>query len=238
MKKIVFEKESLVKQLAISEAALGEWERMKLLKPDGMTEDKHPFYSGHTFETGLYIKNLLDLGYGMCDVRRIIKKVGLPKRKEARDKKVHLREFLTVGDLADRVGVSPRAIKHWEDKGIIEPDMRSEGGFRLYSENYIYICQLIRDLQLFGYSLKEIKEISVHFRDFLSIKGRLQTFPVQETEKKLNEMLRKIQIFFDKMELYKEGLERWEELLKKKKREIVSLKAQNTKRSRPKEKDK
>ncbi|MGD9344387.1 MAG: MerR family transcriptional regulator [Candidatus Aminicenantes bacterium] len=236
MKKIVFEKESLIKQLGISEATLDEWEQIKLLKPDGVTDHEQAFYSRHTLETGLYIKNLLDLGYGMTDVRRIIKKIGLPNRETALDKKAHVREFLTVGDLADRVGVSPRAIKHWEDMGIIEPDMRSGGGFRLYSENYVYICQLIRDLQLFGYSLKEIKEISVHFRDFLSIKGRLQTYSVEETEKKLDEMLRKIQIFFDKMELYKEGLERWEELLRKKKREIVGLKAQNTKRSHPKEK--
>ena len=41
--------------------------------------------------------------------------------------------YLTVGNLADKIGVSPRTIKHWEDKGIIEPDMRSDGGFRLYS---------------------------------------------------------------------------------------------------------
>jgi DNA-binding transcriptional MerR regulator len=236
MKKIIFEKDSFIKQLGVSETSLGEWEQMRLLKPDGMTDERHPFYSKQTLETGLYIKNLLDLGYGVTDVRRIIKKVGLPKRQATLDKRAHVREFLTVGDLADRVGVSPRAIKHWEDMGIIGPDMRSEGGFRLYSENYVYICQLIRDLQLFGYSLKEIKEISVHFRDFLSIKGRLQTYSVEETEKKLDEMLRKIQIFFDKMGLYKEGLERWEELLRKKKREIVSLKMQNAKRSHPKEK--
>ena len=90
---------------------------------------------------------------------------------------------------------------------------------------------MIRDLQLFGYSLEEIKEISDHFRDFLSIKGRLQTYPKEETEKKLDEMLEKIQAFFGRMELYKGGLERLEELLKKKKREIVGLKAKNRNRS-------
>ena len=90
---------------------------------------------------------------------------------------------------------------------------------------------MIRDLQLFGYSLEEIKEISDHFRDFLSIKGHLQTYPKEETGKKLDEMLEKIQAFFERMELYKGGLERWEELLKKKKREIVGLKAKNRNRS-------
>jgi DNA-binding transcriptional MerR regulator len=235
MNKIILDREKLKARLEITEDMLRDWEQMKLLKPDGMTHDNLPMYSKHTVETGIHIKNLLDLGYGVTDVRRIIKKVGLPKLEIAQDKQARLREFLTVGDLAERVGVSPRAIKHWEDKGIVEPDMRSEGGFRLYSENYIYLCQLIRDLQLFGYSLEEIKDISDHFRDFLTIREHLQTYPKEGTEEKLNEMLRKIQIFFDKMELYKEGQQRWEELLRKKKREIMSLRTLNRKRSHLKE---
>jgi DNA-binding transcriptional MerR regulator len=235
MNKVILDREKVKTHLQITEDVLSEWERMKLFKPDGMTNDNRAIYSKHTVETGIHIKNLLDLGYGVTDVRRIIKKIGLPKQETAQDKQVLLREFLTVGDLAERVGVSPRAIKHWEDKGIIEPDMRSEGGFRLYSENYIYLCQLIRDLQLFGYSLEEIKEISDHFRDFLSIKARLQIHPKDKTEEKLNEMLRKIKIFFERSELYEEGLARWEELLKKKKREIVNLRTLNRKRSPLKE---
>jgi DNA-binding transcriptional MerR regulator len=235
MNKIILDREKLKARLEITEDMLRDWEQMKLLKPDGMTHDNLPMYSKHTVETGIHIKNLLDLGYGVTDVRRIIKKVGLPKLEIAQDKQARLREFLTVGDLAERVGVSPRAIKHWEDKGIVEPDMRSEGGFRLYSENYIYLCQLIRDLQLFGYSLEEIKDISDHFRDFLTIREHLQTYPKEGTEEKLNEMLRKIQIFFDKMELYKEGQQRGEELLRKNKREIMSLRTLNRKRSHLKE---
>jgi DNA-binding transcriptional MerR regulator len=235
MNKVILTREEIKTHLDITEDVLNEWEKMKLLKPDGVTQDKVPFYSEQSVEYGVHVKNLLDLGYLLSDVQRIIRKIGLPKLGTVLKEPAHLNEFLTVGDLAERVGVSPRAIKHWEDKGIIEPDMRSEGGFRLYSEKYIYLCQLIRDLQLFGYSLEEIKKISHHFRDFLSIKARLNLHSKEETEKKLNEMLQKIHVFFERMELFKEGMDRWEGLLKKKKKEIMSLRTRNRKRSDLKE---
>lgn len=235
MNKVILTREEIKTHLDITEDVLNEWEKMKLLKPDGVTQDKVPFYSEQSVEYGVHVKNLLDLGYLLSDVQRIIRKIGLPKLGTVLKEPSHLNEFLTVGDLAERVGVSPRAIKHWEDKGIIEPDMRSEGGFRLYSEKYIYLCQLIRDLQLFGYSLEEIKKISHHFRDFLSIKARLNLHSKEETEKKLNEMLQKIHVFFERMELFKEGMDRWEGLLKKKKKEIMSLRTRNRKRSDLKE---
>ena len=113
-----------------------------------------------------------------------------------------------------------------EDKGIIDPDMRSEGGFRLFSEIYIYLCKLIKDLQLFGYSLEEIKKISDLFRDFLAIEKNPVIFKKDETAAKLSQMLSEIQILFDKMALFKQGIQRWEDLLKKKKKEILSLRNQ------------
>jgi DNA-binding transcriptional MerR regulator len=170
------------------------------------------------------------LGYGPDEIRIIIKKVGLPKIVEKREKPAPSEKFLTVGNLAERVGLSPRTIKHWEDKGIIEPDMRSEGGFRLYSGVYVYLCELIRDLQLFGYALEEIKVISDYFRDILAFQNDLEAFPKNDVSQKLEAMLKEIRILFDKMDLLEKGIRRWEDLLKKKKKEILNLKNKNQKR--------
>jgi DNA-binding transcriptional MerR regulator len=111
--------------------------------------------------------------------------------------------------------------------------MRSEGGFRLYSQGYIYLCELIKDLQLFGYSLEEIKTISDLFRDFLALSQSLSAFTSDEAISRLASMSDHIQSFEEKMALFKAGMERWENLLKKKKREISGLKGQIRKR-RPK----
>ncbi len=226
MKKIMFTREEVLERAGISEKELLDWEQLKLLKPVGQTKDRVRFYTRESLDRILHIQKLLALGYEPEHIQKIIKKVGIPRADDGREPPERLNKFLTVGDLADRVGISPRAVKHWEDKGIIEPEMRSEGGFRLYSDSYVYLCQLIKDLQLFGYSLEEIKAISDLFRDFLTIDQNLSAFSTAEAALRLESMTDNIKHFEEKMALFKAGMERWENLLKKKKREISSLKTQ------------
>jgi DNA-binding transcriptional MerR regulator len=229
MEKAMFLREELLERVGISEKELKSWEQKKLINSDGKTADRVNFYTKATVDRIEHIKNLLDLGYQPEHILKIIKKVGFPSEEEKEGQSERMHEFFTVGGLAERVGISPRAIKHWEDKGIIEADMRSEGGFRLYSEIHVYFCQLIKDLQLFGYSLEEIKTISDLFRDFLAINDDISAYSVEEVGFKLATMTEKIKEFESKMKLFKDGMERWEHLLKKKKREISGLKAQNQK---------
>jgi DNA-binding transcriptional MerR regulator len=231
MEKTIFVRDEFMEKAGITAKMLKEWSNLQLLKPDGFTKDQIPFYSKETFERIKHIKGLLELGYGMREIHQIIKRIGIPKTFHAQKKNAEVKKFLTVGDLADRVGLSPRAIKHWENKGIIEPDMRSKGGFRLYSEIYIYLCNLIKDLQLFGYTLEEIKEISDLFRYFLAIKNNLEAYSKEENAKTLNKMLEHIQALFEKMKLMREGMDRWEDLLKSKKKEVMGFKNRNQRRS-------
>ena len=229
MKKKMFFKDELLTEAGIDEKILGEWQKVKLIKPDGVTSDNIPFYLRRNLERVLHVKRLLDLGYQLEDIQKIIKKVGLPGTGSKNGKSAKSSKFLTVGGLAERVGVSSRAIKHWEEKGIIEPDMRSEGGFRLYPELYVYLCKLIKDLQLFGYSLEEIKDMSSLFRNFLALENDLNSSDMETNSRRLDEMRQKIHVLEEKINHFKAGIERWEDLLKKKKKEISALKSQNKK---------
>jgi len=231
-------RDEFLARLGITESELKEWQDLKLLMPDGITSENVSFFTKRSIEKAQKIKELANIGYGFREIQRIVKKIGLPVRENSKEKSDKVSKYLTVGLLAERVGVSPRTIKHWEDKGIIESDMRSEGGFRLYSEIYTYLCKLIRDLQLFGYSLEEIKEISDLFRDFLVMEKNLERYPAEENEKKFDVMLKKIEKFYEKIDLFKNGIERWDELLTKKRKEILSLKQQNKKRKKSKGKKK
>ncbi len=230
MNKKIFTRDEFIAKFELREAALQEWERAKLLKPVGFTDDKVPLYSEEMMARISHIQKLTDLGYGTEEIQKILKKVGLPKTVEKKRKPKDSDDYLTIGNLAERVGLSPRTIKHWEDKGIIEPDMRSEGGFRLYSGVYIYLCELIRDLQLFGYTLEDIKKASDYFRYFLTIQENLDAFPKAEVSSRLDDMLAEIKVLFDKMNLLEKGIRRWEDLMKKKKKEILELKHKNQKR--------
>ena len=235
MAKRIFTLDEFLQQTGITEETLKQWEKMKMLAPAGTSDGDMPFYSDEQLDVSQRIQQLSGLGYELSEVQKIIKKVGLPKSSGKQGSVSAPQKFLTVGSLAEQVGVSPRTIKHWEDKGIIEPDTRSDGGFRLYAEHYVFFCKLIKDLQLFGYSLDEIKMISDLFRDFLSIQDNMDVYAAAETEQKMDMMLSEIDSLFAKIALFKEGIERWESLVKKKKKEIVSLKNQLKKRNNQKQ---
>jgi DNA-binding transcriptional MerR regulator len=230
LNKSIFTKEELLSRTGVSEGILGRWIKEKLVRPAGFTDDRTPLFSEETVARLENILRLQELGYGLDEIQKIIRKIGLPRTQQKHPENNDLDQYLTVGNLAEGAGVSPRTIKHWEDKGIIEPDMRSEGGFRLYSKGYVHLCKLIQDLQLFGYTLEEIKTISDYFRDFLAFQERLESFDKNEVAPKLEAMLDGIETLYDKMKLFRDGMERWENLMKKKKKEILNLKAKNQKR--------
>ena len=68
--------------------------------------------------------------------------------------------LLQIGEVADRTGVTQRTLRFYEERGLLKPPTRMEGGFRLYSENDVSRVEQIRQLQnLLGLTLAEIKEM-------------------------------------------------------------------------------
>jgi DNA-binding transcriptional MerR regulator len=43
------------------------------------------------------------------------------------------KELSQIGGVAERLGVSTRTIKYYEELGLVSPENRSPGGFRLYN---------------------------------------------------------------------------------------------------------
>jgi DNA-binding transcriptional MerR regulator len=232
MNQDLFTLQDLARKTEVSEGAIAEWIKVKLLRPAGYADDQTPLFPAAILDRVAHVRKLAELGYRLEEIQKIIKKVGLPQDRDGGKPVADKDRFLTVGNLAEQSGVSPRTIKHWEDKGIIEPDMRTEGGFRLYSGSYVFICELIRDLQLFGYTLEEIKAISDDVRALMAIQDDIDALPKAEVDAKLGAMLKAVQALFDKMDMLKGGIDRWEDLLKKKKKDIHALKAKNQKRGK------
>ncbi len=68
--------------------------------------------------------------------------------------------YLQIGEVAERTGVTQRTLRFYEEKGLLRPPTRMDGGFRLYSEDDVKRVEHIRRLQnLLGLSLAEIKEM-------------------------------------------------------------------------------
>jgi len=68
--------------------------------------------------------------------------------------------YLQIGEVAERTGVTQRTLRFYEERGLLKPPSRMEGGFRLYSEADVQRVERIRRLQqLLGFALAEIKEM-------------------------------------------------------------------------------
>ena len=68
--------------------------------------------------------------------------------------------YLQIGEVAERTGVTQRTLRFYEEKGLLKPPSRMDGGFRLYSEDDVQRVEYIRQLQsLLGLSLAEIKDM-------------------------------------------------------------------------------
>lgn len=70
------------------------------------------------------------------------------------------RAYLQIGEVAERTGVTQRTLRFYEEKGLLKPPSRLDGGFRLYSEDDIARVERIKRMQtLLGFSLADIKEM-------------------------------------------------------------------------------
>lgn len=66
---------------------------------------------------------------------------------------------MTIGDAATTTGVSPKALRLWEAKGLLPPAERTEAGYRLFTEEDIDVLHFIRKAKALDLTLTEIKEI-------------------------------------------------------------------------------
>lgn len=68
-------------------------------------------------------------------------------------------EHHQIGTVADRVDLSLRTIRYYEEIGLVSPSGRTEGGFRLYTESDIDRLHLVKALKPVGMPLEMISEL-------------------------------------------------------------------------------
>ena len=136
---------------------------------------------------------------------------------ESKNKKVE--KFIQIGELAKKTKVTPRTIKHYEEKGLLKPFKKTRGGFRLYQNDKVKLVERIRQLKKAGFSLKEVKEME-------EINGIVEKNIFKKVDdNELNKMIKFLQSQLIKTEerlnetiKVKKGLEEIIEFLKKRKR--------------------
>ncbi|WP_257181458.1 MerR family transcriptional regulator [Corynebacterium cystitidis] len=67
--------------------------------------------------------------------------------------------MITISEAAEALGVTPKALRHWDSLGLLTPSGRTWSGYRLYSEADLQRGALIVLYRSTGMSLASIKEL-------------------------------------------------------------------------------
>lgn len=105
----------------------------------------------------------------------------------------------TTGEFARKANVSVRTIRYYDKQGLLKPSSINESGYRLYSDEDFARLQKILTLKYLGFSLEEIRSISLNedVRDYVKHSLKMQKKLIrnkieglQQVEEALNEASR------------------------------------------------
>lgn len=66
---------------------------------------------------------------------------------------------LTIGQASQRTGLSPKAIRIYERKGLLPKALRTTSGYRLFQSDDVDVLRFIRQARSIGLRLDEIKDV-------------------------------------------------------------------------------
>jgi MerR family transcriptional regulator, repressor of the yfmOP operon len=89
---------------------------------------------------------------------------------------------LRIGEVAQRVGVTPRTIRYYEELGLLGSDAeREKGAHRTYAETDVaHLQELIRLRDLLGLTLEELVELVEAEEARAVLRGRWEEDPSDE----------------------------------------------------------
>ncbi len=104
--------------------------------------------------------------------------------------------YMTVGEVAKKMGVTVRTLQHYDREGLLSPTAISEGGRRLYTDKDIVKLHQILSLKHLGFSLDDIKNrlILLDTPADVAVVLAEQAAGVREKIESLSELLRELEM--------------------------------------------
>lgn len=74
-----------------------------------------------------------------------------------------------IGEVASLLGITPQAVRYYEEEGIINPERNPLSGYRYYSAWDINMLMRIRTYRQQGFSMEEIRDVMREFNPGLTV---------------------------------------------------------------------
>jgi Cu(I)-responsive transcriptional regulator len=99
--------------------------------------------------------------------------------------------FMNIGDAAKASGVNAKMIRHYESVGLFPQAVRTEAGYRQYTDKEVHTLRFIRQSRALGFSIEQIRDLLGLWhnrrRSSRQVKALAQAH-IEELEAKLQEL--------------------------------------------------
>jgi len=109
-----------------------------------------------------------------------------------------------IGEIAKLADVTPDTIRYYEKQQMMEHEVRTQGGFRLYTEGDLQRLKFIRHGRQLGFTLKSIREL-------LSIRIDPEHHTCQESKGIVQARLKEVEAKIHELEIMRTSLQRLNE---------------------------
>ena len=106
-----------------------------------------------------------------------------------------------IGELATLAGVTPDTIRYYEKQQMMDHEVRTEGGFRLYTGNDLQRLKFIRYARQLGFTLEAIREL-------LSIRVDPEHHTCQESKSIVQARLREVESRIEELQSMQRSLKK------------------------------
>ncbi|MEN4544785.1 Cu(I)-responsive transcriptional regulator [Pantoea agglomerans] len=72
---------------------------------------------------------------------------------------------MNISDVAKKTGLTSKAIRFYEEKGVVTPPLRIENGYRSYNGHHLEELNLLRQARQVGFTLDECRELVALFNN-------------------------------------------------------------------------